>query len=172
MSQFTIREAMASDRDAILAVLRERWGGETMVIRGEVLRPADHPAFIAVDCGRLVGVATYAPHADTYEVLSLDSLSPGRGIGAALLQEVERAARVAGCALVTLVTTNDNLDALRFYQRRGYRITSIDPGAVDRTRRLKPTISRFGNHDIPIRDEITLTKELAGLTAATNGEVI
>jgi ribosomal protein S18 acetylase RimI-like enzyme len=58
-----------------------------------------------------------------------------------------------------LVTTNDNLDALRFYQRRGFRITEVRPGASDEARRaLKPSMSEVGNFGIPIRDEIVLER--------------
>jgi len=31
---------------------------------------------------------------------------------------------------VTLVTTHDNLDALRFSQRRGFCLVAVRPGAV------------------------------------------
>ena len=55
-----------------------------------------------------------------------------------------------------LVTTNDNLDALRFYQRRGLRITAVAAGAVDEARKIKPGIPLLGDHGIAIRDEITL----------------
>jgi hypothetical protein len=57
---------------------------------------------------------------------------------------------------VWLVTTNDNLDALRFYQRRGLRLVAVHAGAVDEARRLKPEIARVGEYGIPIRDEIEL----------------
>jgi hypothetical protein len=56
-----------------------------------------------------------------------------------------------------LVTTNDNLEALRFYQRRGFVLSALRAGAVDEARReLKPMIGRVGNFGIPIRDEIEL----------------
>jgi hypothetical protein len=58
---------------------------------------------------------------------------------------------------VWVVTTNDNVDALRFYQRRGYRLASVDAGAVDRARAaLKPAIPEVGAHGIPLRDELEL----------------
>jgi hypothetical protein len=58
-------------------------------------------------------------------------------------------------------TTNDNVDALRFYQRRGFRLAALRTRAVDELRRrLKPTIPAVGEHGIPIRDEIELEIEL------------
>jgi hypothetical protein len=65
-----------------------------------------------------------------------------------------------GVAVLRLTTTNDNLTALRFYQRRGFRIAAVRPGAVAAARRLKPTIPELGEHGIPIRDEIELALTL------------
>ena len=140
-----------------------------MVVHDTVYRPADLPAFVAVDGPDLVGLVTYEPGTESWHVLSLDSLVSGRGIGSALLDRVEAAARAAGCPCITLVTTNDNVDAIRFYQRRGYRIASIDPGAVDRARRTKPSIALIGFHGILIRDEITLVKNLEEADSAASG---
>jgi len=56
--------------------------------------------------------------------------------------------------------TNDNVNALRFYQRRGFRLAELRPGAVDQSRRRKPEIPRVGDYGIPLRDEIDLTREV------------
>lgn len=170
MSPVTIRAATDGDRDAVVAMWEERWGGETMVVRGQVFRASELPAFLAYADDCLVGAVTYVPGADTFEVMSLDSFASGAGVGSALLGKVEDTARSAGSRRVTLVTTNDNLAALRFYQRRGYRIVGVDPGAVDRSRSLKPTIPTVGNHGIPLRDELTLARVLDEATAVTDGE--
>jgi hypothetical protein len=61
------------------------------------------------------------------------------------------------CREVRLTTTNDNVDALRFYQRRGFRLAELRPGAVDRSRQEKPQIPRTGDYGIPLHDEIDLT---------------
>ena len=92
----------------------------------------------------------------TREVVTLDSLRPGRGIGTALIEAVKSAASAAGCRRLWLITTNDNLHALGFYQKRGFRLVAVHPGAVDAARRLKPEIPLNGNDGIPIRDEIEL----------------
>ncbi len=74
---------------------------------------------------------------------------------------VARLAAAAGCRRFWVLTTNDNVDALRFYQRRGFRLTAIRCGAVDQARRtLKPQIPMIGNYGIPIRDEIELAQDL------------
>ena len=62
----------------------------------------------------------------------------------------------AGCRRFWVVTTNDNVDALRFYQRRGFRLAELRTGAVDRSRQEKPQIPRTGDYGIPLHDEIDL----------------
>ena len=111
-----------------------------------------------------MGAATYAIHGDACEVLTLHAGPRFAGTGSALLAAVEEVATDAGCRRLWLVTTNDNVDALRFYQRRGFRLAQLRAGAVDASREeLKPEIPALGDHGIPLRDELEL--ELA-LTAA------
>lgn len=94
------------------------------------------------------------------EWVTIDALRPWRGIGAALLAQVEASARQAGCRKLWLVTTNDNVDTVRFYQRRGFRLAAIHTDAMTRSRALKPTIPWVGMHGIPIRHELELSKPL------------
>ena len=102
-------------------------------------------------------ILTYVLGTDECEVLTLHAVRQGQGAGSALLDAVVAIARDAGCARLWLVTTNDNVDALRFYQRRGFRLRELRPGAVDQARRdLKPEIPAIGDHGIPIRDELEL----------------
>jgi GNAT superfamily N-acetyltransferase len=123
----------------------------------------DLDALIAWNVGERVGAATcLTGSAGDCELVSIDALTPRAGVGTALLAAVEERARGAGCARVTLSTTNDRLDALRFYQRRGYRITGVRAGAVDEARRRKPTLPLVGEHGIPLHDELRLAKELGG----------
>jgi len=67
-----------------------------------------------------------------------------------------------GCRRVWLITSNDNLDALRFYQRRGLRLVAVHRGAIDEARRVKPSIPATGEYGIPVRDEIELELQLRG----------
>ena len=90
MTPFEIRPTTPADRAAIVALLRNRWGGETMVVHDTVYRPADLPAFVAVDGPDLVGLVTYEPGIESWHVLILDSLASGHGTGSSLLDRVER----------------------------------------------------------------------------------
>jgi GNAT superfamily N-acetyltransferase len=146
------RPALAEDAAWIRSLLRERWGGVEVVSRGRVHRADELPAFVGD------GLATYRIDGDECELVTLDSLAPGAGTR--LLDAVAGAARAAGCRRLWLITTNDNVDALRFYQRRGLRLAAVHRDAVARSRELKPSIPAIGHHAIPIRDEIELDLNL------------
>jgi ribosomal protein S18 acetylase RimI-like enzyme len=130
--------------------------------RGELVDSMDHPAFVALSGEELLGVATYLLGGDGCELLTLHATTRFGGAGTALLDALKEVAGQAGCGRIRVVTTNDNLDALRFYQRRGFRLADLRAGAVDECRRtLKPEIPLTGNHGIAIRDEIELELTLA-----------
>jgi ribosomal protein S18 acetylase RimI-like enzyme len=67
----------------------------------------------------------------------LNSLIEGRGIGSALLAEARRMAEVSKRRL-WLITTNENLRAIAFYQRRGMEIAALHRNFADDVRREKP----------------------------------
>ena len=150
--------------EADQAWVRERtellFSGNFLVSREVVHDPTRLPGFIAVEHGERVGVATYHIAGELCELVSIDSLCQFMGVGTELLAAVESAARAAGCARLWTITTNDNLDALRFFQRRGFLITAYRLGGMDRIRELKP-IPADGYYGIPIRDEIELEKPVA-----------
>jgi ribosomal protein S18 acetylase RimI-like enzyme len=111
--------------------------------------------------GAPAGLLTYVQADEEWEVLTLHAVDQWRGAGTALLAAVANLARAAGARRLWLITTNDNVDALRFYQRRGLRIRAVRPGAIDDARRsLKPDIGERGEYGIPLRDEIELEIEL------------
>jgi RimJ/RimL family protein N-acetyltransferase len=87
--------------------------------------------------------------------MSLNSLVPSIGIGTALIEAVKNVARESGCNRVCLTTTNDNLNALRFYQKRGFVLVTIRRDVIKIARQYKP-IPLIGANGIPIRDEIEL----------------
>ena len=75
------------------------------------------------------------------EILTLHAADPWQGAGTALIAAARTVAGAIGADRLWLITTNDNLDALRFYQRRGLRLVRLHAGAVDRSRAaLKPSI--------------------------------
>ncbi|REE89088.1 acetyltransferase (GNAT) family protein [Paenibacillus taihuensis] len=136
------------------------WGGELMISRGRQFYLQDVEAVVAWADGVRVGAATYQVRRDESELTSLNVMTSGQGIGSALLAAVEQLVKQAGENRFIIITTNDNMDALRFYQRLGYRISSIYIDAVTESRKSKPSIPLLGYYHIPIRDEIELEKML------------
>jgi len=151
-----VRPVRAEDRDWIRRFITERWSAEVVAVHGVIYRPHELPGFVAEQVGESVGLLTYQVAGDACEIITLDSTRPGMGVGTALIEAVREAARAAGCRRLWLVTTNDNLEALRFYQKRGFVLVAVHRNAAEAARRLKPEISRLGAHGIPIRDEIEL----------------
>jgi GNAT superfamily N-acetyltransferase len=159
----SVRAVTDADRPALAAFVRQRWGSERFAVRGGLFYPAQLPGFVAEGGTGLIGYAAYEVRGDACELMLLEAVGMGAGIGTALVQAVRDAARAAGCQFLLVVTTNDNVDALRFYQRRGFRLATLRPGAVDEARRtLKPEIPEVGDSGIPIRDELELVMDLTG----------
>ncbi|HVI35267.1 MAG TPA: GNAT family N-acetyltransferase [Gaiellales bacterium] len=158
---FTVRPLEAKDASWLTGFMTERWGVPVAAGGGRLHQLDDLPGFAAVSADDAVaGVVTYLIEADACEVVSIDALAQGQGVGTALLEAACEAAAAAGCRRVWLITTNDNVDALRFYQRRGFALTELRPRAVGESRRLKPQIPLVGAYGIPIRDELVLLREL------------
>lgn len=153
----TARAATKQDADWIAKLLVQRWGGTTIIAHGQAFDLLALPALVA-DPER--GLATYRLKGNDAELMSLDAVSPGQGVGTLLIEALAELLREQGIASLWVMTTNDNIAALRFYQRRGFELRRVRPGAVHEARLLKPATPEIGNHGIPIRDEIDLCRPL------------
>jgi ribosomal protein S18 acetylase RimI-like enzyme len=150
-----IREYQESDCAWAEPFMDSDFGGALQARRGELIDVLALPGFVAERNGRPVGIVTYRREHGDCELAFIATFERHEGVGTALLDAVLDA--VAGCDRIWLVTTNDNLEALRFYQRRGFVLSALRPGAVDESRRrLKPQISVVGSFGIPLRDELEL----------------
>lgn len=156
MAEFHVRELDEGDREWASEVFNRFWGSTTVVARGRLYPLEALPGFIAVREGKAVGLVTFHLHGEGCEIVTLNSVEEDRGVGSALVEAVRDLAARRGCRRLWLVTTNDNTPALRFYQRRGFRVIAVYPGAIEAARRLKPEIPRLGIDGIPLRDEIEL----------------
>jgi GNAT superfamily N-acetyltransferase len=134
----------------------EHWGGEMVIAHGETFQPDQLDGFAAVEENQWAGLVTYIIRQGECEILSLDSLQEQRGTGTRLMQSVIQKAREAGCRRVHLTTTNDHLNALKFYQKMGFVLSALRRNAMQETRKAKPGIPLIGENGIPLRDEIEL----------------
>jgi len=151
-----IRIEPVSERAWLVDYLLEHWGAPGVVSRGKVWTGEELMALRAWHDGAVVGVVSWFAMADSFEIVTLNSDRRQSGVGTALMDAAVDAIRKAGARRVRLITTNDNIDALRFYQRRGWCLVALHPGAIAVSRRLKPSVPDKGAYGIPIRDEIEL----------------
>ena len=134
--------------------VRSTWG-ETVVRRGESLDPADGELLGAYLDDEIIGVATYAIRGHECEVVAIEAYQQRQGIASALMDEIRARAAAAGCGRLWLVTTNDNVPAIGFYQKWGMDLVALRHDAVTEARAtLKPSIPETGYEDIPIRHEL------------------
>lgn len=127
-----------------------------MLVHGDVFRTDQLDGFVTEEQGQWIGLVTFCVSQAGCEIISLNSLKEGQGIASRLTQKVIAVAREGKCRRVFVSTTNDNLHALGFYQKRGFELAAIRRGAVNESRKIKPQIPLTGYYDIPIRDEIEL----------------
>lgn len=128
-----------------------------MDTRGRLVDVLSLPGFIAEEDGEWLGYVCYENRSGNVEVLALEALVQGQGVGPALLARTVAAIRDEGATRLWLLTSNDNIDALRFYQRRGFALVAVHRDAITHARKtLKPSIPLVGHHEIAIRDEIEL----------------
>lgn len=167
-TEIEIRDLAAADREWARALIARQQGGTHEVARlGELIDPLTLDGLVAEADGRPIGMAAvHETQGRGLEVVVLMAEAAGRGAGSALLETARQVAVASRHHRLWLVTTNDNLEAIHFYLRRGLRVATIHADAVAADRALKPQISeRNAANGLPIRDLVEF--ELADDDLAT-----
>ncbi|MFO7607692.1 MAG: GNAT family N-acetyltransferase [Candidatus Krumholzibacteriia bacterium] len=159
-AEMLVTELSDDDRKWVQERTELLFGGDFVVSRDEVHDPHRLPGYIATEGPERIGLVTYNITGDDCEIVSIDSLCQFMGVGTLLLEKVEEVARAAGCMRLWAIATNDNLDAQRFLQKRGFVLSAVRLGSMSKIRLLKPNVPKVGYYGIPVRDEIELTKPL------------
>ena len=144
----------SANREVINTFIRERWYTTVMVIRGRQIDMTATEGFFLREQEKVMGLITYIVYDGILEITSLDSLRENQGIGRMLVDRVVREAKERGLQKIVLVTTNDNINAIRFYQKRGFDMAHLFRNAVDVARKVKPEIPLVGEYAIPLHHEI------------------
>jgi len=160
MKSSQIRPLNKDDRTWVASLLAEWWAGPKIVTRGKVHQADKLPGFIAWQKGEPAGLITYRINGNECEIITMNSLVEGKGVGSALIDAVKKVTTQFKCERLWLITTNDNTKALRFYQKMGFVLVAVYRNALEQSRKLKPEIPLTGHDGIPIRDEIELEKIL------------
>lgn len=151
-----LRAVQPADYDLVERLIGEHWGSPLMITRGRLIDLRTKPGFIAENDGTFAGLITYDIQGEHCEITSLNSVQSGLGVGSALIDIMKKTAKENGCRRLWLITTNDNMNALRFYQKRAFVLAAVYPNALAISRKLKPEIPLVGYDNIPLRDEIEL----------------
>ncbi len=151
-----IRPSTPADRPFISQTLIHEFTSTQIWSRRQKFEAMDLPALIAEDRGTPIGLSVFRHDHPEVELLCLVAATHQQGTGSVLLESTRQLAKQLGARRLFLTTTNDNLDALRFYQRRGMRIAAFHQGAMDHARRHNPAIPELGHYNIPMRDDIEL----------------
>ncbi len=155
-----VTELSDDDRQWVRERTELLFGGEFVISGAEVHDPDKLPGYIATEGVERVGLVTYDIQGAGCEVVTIDALCQFIGVGTMLLEKVEETARHAGCTHLWCITTNDNLDAQRFFQKRGFFMREVRVGGMTKIRLLKPNVPKVGYFGIPVRDEIEFEKPL------------
>jgi GNAT superfamily N-acetyltransferase len=139
---------------------RRYWGSTKVVSREKLHDLLTLPGLVAFYQNKPAGWLAYHINSGYCEIVSLISTIEGVGIGSKLISSVKSIAIQNQCTRLWLTTTNDNLPALYFYQKRGFHLKAVYPDALEKSRKLKPEIPLIGHAGIPIRDEIELEMNL------------
>jgi ribosomal protein S18 acetylase RimI-like enzyme len=154
-----VRESTDSDRQAARELFAQDFGRTKIVAFGEVMDLDQMPTLVAVMHSEPSGALAYRLlGGNTLHIVALatDPMWQRSGVGGHLVAEAELLARRLKLTRIVVATTNDNLPALYFYQRRGYRLTALEPSSVMNAHGEQP-----GFAGIPVRDEIRLEKRIA-----------
>ncbi|MCU7557997.1 GNAT family N-acetyltransferase [Macrococcus capreoli] len=149
-----------NNRELVIKWFKEKWGSPEMIISSGRYDCSTLPGLIYIENDVIIGLLTYVIKEKTIEIISLDSLIENKGIGTKLIMFLEQLAYKNCMLKIELITTNDNLRALKFYQKFGFRMIKIIPNAVNEAREIKPQILVIAESGIPINDEIVLEKYL------------
>jgi ribosomal protein S18 acetylase RimI-like enzyme len=149
-----VRPLAAADQSWKLTTLERGWGATSVARLGELVDAAPLPGFVAVEGDVGVGLLTYVERSDGIEVATIQSLTPGRGVGRALMDATFDRAVAEGASRLWLITTNDNVRAIAFYRRWGMDLVRVIRDGVDASRRVKPSIPRIGSTGTPLRHEL------------------
>jgi GNAT superfamily N-acetyltransferase len=154
------RKILPSDDEKVREFVCSQWGSEQMVVHDTTFCLSNLPGFLLMEKGNITALLTYSVAGDDCEIVSLDSLIENRGAASYLIGMLEQEQKAQHRKRIVVSTTNDNLHALKFYQKRGFDMVCLRYGAVDRARKKKPQIPLKAENKIPIRHEIELEKML------------
>lgn len=155
-----IQPINAQYRDTVNNILKKEWNCPPSVSRGHAIDTTVLPGFISRSENSINGVITYNIDNSECEIVTLNSFERNKGVGTALINAVYSVAKASKCNRLWLITTNDDIDAIRFYQIKGFEWVATYMNAMDGSRKIKPSIPLIGMYNIPIKHELEFEMKL------------
>lgn len=153
---FDVKNIGLEERKKINNFILKRWFSLEMILRGKIVDLKNINGFYIEDKNNIIGLITYRIIDFSLEIISLDSVYENRGIGSLLINKVKDFAAECNLKNIIVMTTNDNLRALDFYQKRGFILNKVFFDSIQQARKLKPEIPIKNENGIFIRDEVEL----------------
>lgn len=149
-----IRLTLLEEKKIVKELFIKEWNSDIMISKNQKHFVENLESIIAVVDKEIIGLLTFNIIDKQAEIVSLDSFNEGKGIGTKLLDFTLNYFKNLYLDRIWLITSNDNCHAIRFYQKRGWKMVNIHFNAIEEARLLKPQIPMFGYDGIPILHEI------------------
>jgi N-acetylglutamate synthase-like GNAT family acetyltransferase len=145
-------EKTKKDNKAVSEIING-WGSEILVTRGKTYKATDLDGVLVYEDEKIIGLGLYNIIKNDCEIILLETFIQNKGVGTEIIEKIKEIAKTKNCRRIWLITTNSNINALKFYQKRGFNISNIYLNAMEESRKIKPEIPKF-YEGIEIRDEI------------------
>jgi ribosomal protein S18 acetylase RimI-like enzyme len=152
--EYEIIEKTEENNEEIKNIVRNNWGSEKIVSRGKIHNVKNTTGIMVIEDKKIIGIGLYEIKNGECEIVLLETFKQNTGIGTKIIEKIKETAKQNKCKRLWLVTSNDNINALKFYQKRGFVFKNIYINEMENARKLKPEIPLLGNYGIPIKDEI------------------
>lgn len=156
MASFKILKIIPKNDSEVIKILTELWGSTTIISNDQVHKIEELSGFLAIQKSMAAGLVTYIIKDGSCEIVTLNSLMSGLGVGTDLVNRCIKEARENNCTRLWVAVTNDNTEAMKFYQKRGFRFNTVYKDKLAKYRQIKPSIPQTGQHGISLTDEIIL----------------
>jgi ribosomal protein S18 acetylase RimI-like enzyme len=145
-------EKSQNDNKAVSEIIKG-WGSDILVARGNAYKANDLDGVLVYENGKIIGLGLYKIK-NGCEIILLETFIQNIGIGTKIIEKIKEIAKTRNCKRIWLITSNENINAIRFYQKRGFHISNIYLNAMEEARKIKPEIPKYSTNGIEIRDEI------------------
>lgn len=149
-----IGDLCSIEKDSIMAKIKTNWGSTSIVYSGMVYDLNTLKGIALKNNDIIVSILFYQVINKELNIILLESFVKRKGFGRIILQKIKEISKGNKYKRIIVTTTNDNIDAIKFYQLNEFDIIEVKFNAVDLSRKIKPEIPSVGNYGIKIKHEL------------------